>query len=102
MKIETRISVCGVNCTTDCRAFSIECEGCIELQGKVGWAEFYGMEHCPIYGCVREKGLVSCAVCGNAPCRIWFDTRNPDASDDEFAADLANRLQNLKKNSFTD
>lgn len=90
------MSVCGVVCSTDCKAYGTECEGCNELQGKVSWAVFYNKEHCPIYICVREKGLVSCADCGLAPCKVWLDTRNPEASDEEFAADLANRLQNLK------
>jgi len=89
------ISKCGVICAQDCRAFGSECEGCNELEGRVSWAEFYGKSHCPIYQCVVDKGYDTCADCGLAPCQIWYDTRNPDASDDEFAADLASRLRNL-------
>ena len=90
------ISKCGVICATDCRAYKLECEGCNELEGRVSWAEYYGQEHCPIYACVVVKGYHTCADCGQAPCKIWYDTRNPDASDEAFAADLASRLRNLK------
>ncbi len=90
------LSVCGVCCSTDCRAYKSECEGCVELGGKIPWAVFYNQEYCPIFQCVRDKGLSSCAECGEAPCQVWYDTRDPDASDEQFAADLANRLKNLK------
>ncbi len=91
------LAVCGVNCPTDCRAYQTECEGCNELEGKIPWAVFYGRERCPIYDCAMEKDLVSCGDCGSAPCRIWYDTRNPDASDEEFERDIKSRLRNLKK-----
>lgn len=89
------LSICGVNCSTDCRAFGEECMGCNELDGKVSWAVFYGRSTCPIYECAVQKKLASCGDCGEAPCRIWFDTRNPDASDEEFQADIESRLKNL-------
>lgn len=89
------LSVCGVYCKTDCRAFENECAGCNELEGRVSWAPYYGKERCPIYDCATQKGLSSCGDCGKAPCKVWYDTRNPDASDAEFKADLTNRLANL-------
>lgn len=91
------ISPCGVNCATDCKAFKVDCEGCNRLLGKIPWAQFYGTDLCPIYACVQRQGLVNCAKCGKAPCNIWYETRNPDASDEEFAADIASRLINLGK-----
>lgn len=94
--IKNPLATCGVSCPTDCRAYKIDCQGCIELAGKVSWAVFYGLEHCPIYTCARDKGFSSCAQCGSAPCQVWLDTRNPEASDEEFAADIANRRANLK------
>jgi len=89
------LSVCGVNCSSDCNAFGTECEGCNQLQGRVAWAPFLGRERCPIFDCVMNKGLQSCGDCGSAPCKVWYDTRNPDASDEEFTADLNSRLANL-------
>ncbi len=91
------ISKCGVICQTDCKAYQTECDGCIELEGKVSWAEYYGQSHCPIYSCVINKGFETCAECGLAPCSIWIKTRNPDASDVEFEADINSRLRNLAK-----
>ena len=90
-----QLSVCGVCCSTDCRAYKTECEGCVELEGKIPWAVFYDREDCPIFHCVREKGLGSCAECGQAPCQTWFDTRDPDFSDVQFAADISSRLRNF-------
>ncbi|MDD4308905.1 MAG: DUF3795 domain-containing protein [Candidatus Cloacimonetes bacterium] len=91
------ISVCGVICAADCKAYKVDCDGCNELCGKVSWAVYYGKEHCPIYSCVAEKGIETCKDCGKAPCSIWLLTRNPDATDTEFEADIANRLSNLTK-----
>ena len=90
-----QISVCGVHCPSECRAYGAECAGCAALQGKVSWAAFYNRLHCPIWDCVQNKGLSSCAYCGKAPCDTWNDTRNPEASDEEFAADINRRLCNL-------
>ncbi len=89
-------SVCGVICATDCRAYLEECEGCVKLQGKVSWAEYYNDTYCPIYRCVMSRQLSSCADCGLAPCDVWYDTRNPAASDDEFERDINSRLDNLR------
>jgi len=91
------LSVCGVNCSTDCKAYQTECTGCTELAGKVSWAEYYGQEHCPIYACAMALGLTSCKDCGKAPCEIWYATKNPDISAEEFEADLQSRLTNLRE-----
>jgi len=88
-------SVCGVNCRTDCHAYGDDCAGCNELLGKVSWTVLYSLDECPIYACVMNKKLKSCRECGLAPCRIWCDTRNPDASDEEFQQDINSRLANL-------
>lgn len=92
------ISKCGVICQKDCKAWQTECQGCNELSGKVSWAVFYSKEYCPIYECVLQKALSNCGECGQAPCQIWKDTRNPDASDEEFTVDINSRLKNLKEN----
>ncbi len=94
------LSVCGVNCSTDCGAYGAECAGCLPLAGKVSWAVFYDLDVCPIYQCAQDRGLSSCGECGLAPCDTWLATRNPDASDEEFAADLKNRLSNLAENGY--
>ena len=91
------LSICGVNCITDCKAFQKECYGCNELQGKVPWSKYYGKKKCPIYECAQERKLKSCGDCGLAPCRVWYETRNPKVSDKAFSADLKSRLANLTK-----
>jgi len=91
------LSKCGVCCSTDCKAFKVECDGCNEIEGKVSWAKFYGKTLCPIYKCVVQKGVLSCDECEKAPCDIWLQTRNPDISDEEFQADIDSRLNNFKE-----
>jgi hypothetical protein len=88
---------CGVCCSKDCKAYGTECRGCEALAGRVPWAPYYGKEHCPIYECTMQRGLLSCGDCGQAPCRVWQATRNPDASDEAFNADIHSRLRNLEK-----
>lgn len=91
------LSKCGVCCSTDCKAYKTECDGCNELAGKVAWAKFYGKILCPIYECAVHKGFSSCKECGEAPCEIWTSTRNPDFSDEEFQADINSRLKNFEE-----
>ena len=91
------LSICGVNCSKDCLAFRVECEGCNELDGKVSWAPYYGKVRCPIYDCAEAKGLSSCGACGQAPCKVWYDTRNPERSDETFQYDINSRLANIAR-----
>ena len=90
------ISVCGVICEKDCRAYKNNCKGCIELNGKVSWTKFLSKETCPIYKCVKDNKFVSCGQCDKRPCDIWLiETKNPSVSDTEFMKDIKNRLENL-------
>lgn len=91
------LSKCGVCCATDCKAYKIECDGCNELKGKVPWAKFYDKILCPIYECTVQKNFLSCDECGKAPCELWFSTRDPDFSDEEFQADIDSRLKNFRE-----
>lgn len=90
------LTVCGVNCATECHAFGSECPGCIALAGRVSWAAFLGKTVCPIYTCVQQRGFACCGECPDLPCQIWLvETKNPDRTDEEYAADLQQRLKNL-------
>ena len=91
------LSKCGVNCSTDCKAYKVECDGCNELEGKVSWAKFLGKVLCPIYECSVVAGFADCKECGKAPCDLWFSTRDPDFTDEQFQADIDSRLKNLEK-----
>lgn len=90
------INICGSVCA-DCYCFGKMCNGCNECEGKV----FHAPEGkaCPIYDCaVNGKKLKSCGECSDAPCGIWLKTRDPKYSDEEFEANVKERLQRLGKN----
>ena len=89
------ISVCGTDCGA-CSFFGGLCRGCNECQGRVFHAPT-GCA-CPIYACVREKkGLRNCAQCPDLPCSLWKSTRDPSFTDEQFAANIAGRVDNLRK-----
>lgn len=88
------ISVCGTDCGT-CDYFGKMCKGCNDCEGKV----FHAPEGkaCPLYECVRnDKGMQNCGQCKEAPCRIWYSTRDPHFSDEEFEKNIQMRIQTLK------
>jgi Protein of unknown function (DUF3795) len=94
------ITVCGVYCEKECRAFGNECSGCHQLQGKVSWTKFIGKTVCPIYECVESKGYSNCLDCNELPCSTWLvETKNPDMSDEDYAKHLQDRINNLKNKS---
>lgn len=89
------ISVCGTDCSV-CYCFGKMCNGCNSCEGKV----FHAPEGkaCPIYDCVRNsRCMQNCGECGDVPCKIWFDTRDPKFSDEEFNENVTMRVQALKK-----
>lgn len=89
------ISVCGTDCGA-CSFFGGLCRGCNECQGRVFHAPA-GCA-CSIYACVREKkGLRNCAQCPDLPCSLWQSTRDPSFTDEQFAANIAGRVENLRK-----
>lgn len=91
----TNISVCGTDCGA-CYCFGKMCNGCNNCAGKV----FHAPEGkaCPIYDCVRnEKELHNCGKCGEIPCGIWLNTRDPKFSDEEFDLNVKTRIQTLKE-----
>ena len=85
------ISVCGMDCSV-CYCFGKMCNGCNSCEGKV----FHAPEGkaCPIYDCVRNsKCMQNCGECSDVPCKIWFDTRDPKFSDEEFSENVTMRVQ---------
>lgn len=93
-----KITVCGVYCQSECKAFGKECVGCEVLEGEVTWVKEIGKQVCPIYSCVKKKKLQNCGECDKLPCEIWLvETKNPDLSDKEYSAEIAHRIDNLKK-----
>ncbi len=59
-------SVCGVFCGL-CRVFKKgKCGGCFELCEK-------SKDPCPMYLCVKKKGILSCFVCEDYPCGVLYE-----------------------------
>lgn len=90
----TNVSVCGTDCGS-CEFLGKMCSGCNACEGKV----FHAPEGkaCRIYECVRNsRGLLDCGLCGEAPCPIWMETRDPGFSDEQFKENITVRLQMLK------
>lgn len=89
-----KLSCCGTACG-ECEYFGAVCKGCTEADGKVFHTS--GGKACPIYACsVQKKKLATCASCGEAPCSIWRETRDPNLSDQAFEESITNRMRNLK------
>ena len=87
------LSCCGTDCSS-CEYFSNICEGCNQLKGKV----FHSPEGCSIYNCAkRDNTYKNCGECSKVPCSIWYNTRDPKFSDEEFKKNIADRIDALNK-----
>lgn len=89
------LTVCGQACG-ECPFYQKDCAGCNESGGKV----FHAPEGkaCPIYACAaNRKRLTHCGFCGEVPCKLWRETKDPALSDQEFEQDLVNRLNQLQE-----
>lgn len=90
----SEINVCGSMCE-GCYCLDKICKGCNECEGKVFHA---GGHYCPIYDCaVNQMGFKNCGECDKISCDIWRKTRDPNYSDIEFEANIAERLKRLEK-----
>ena len=88
-----KMSCCGTECAK-CRYYGNICKGCNECRGKVFHAP--AGKSCPIYECsVQKKKFVTCADCGQIPCAIWRETRDPQLSNEAFEKTITERMANL-------
>jgi hypothetical protein len=91
------ITVCGADCTK-CPAYQDTCDGCQKIQGKVSWAALVGTDTCPIYKCVvSDKKLSHCGKCGQLPCNLYYDLKDPQLSEEEHLAGIKMRVDCLKE-----
>jgi len=97
------ISVCGIDCAVACIECNQHealkdnpCKGCNAAQGKIFWTQFFNMDVCPIYKCVKEKQLAHCGKCPEIPCDIYFSTKDPSMPDDVFQKAIQDRVNILK------
>lgn len=94
-RLAVGLTVCGQACG-ECPFYKKDCPGCNESGGKVFRAP--AEKACPIYACVaNRKRLTHCGFCGDAPCQLWRETRDPSLSDQEFEKDLVHRLKQLEE-----
>jgi len=89
------LQVCGANCE-ECTSFKKECQGCDVIQGKVFWAEYVGKEVCPMYQCCKDKALDHCGGCAELPCKMWYEIKDPNWSDEEHINSINERVRLLK------
>lgn len=88
------LSCCGTECD-QCEYLGTMCKGCTVSDGKVFHTP--AGKPCPIYACsVQKKKLATCATCGEVPCSIWKETKDPNLSDQAFEKSVADRIRNLK------
>ena len=89
--------VCGIFCG-DCIYLGKKCAGCGYVKGKPFWTAVLKMDVCPLHDCCRnQKQLEHCGLCAEFPCKTFLELRDPNMSDDEFAASLSLRQNELQK-----
>lgn len=91
-----KCTVCGVDCST-CKEFKQTCEGCSQIEGRVFGASYMELDTCPMYQCcVHEKHLEHCGQCSELPCEIYFETRDPEMSEEQHLAGIKRRVDVLR------
>jgi hypothetical protein len=89
--------VCGLYCG-QCEYFGKECAGCGYVEGKPFWASALPTGTCPFHQCCRnDKNLEHCGLCGDCPCQMFSEVRDPSLSDEAFAESLSKRQKALKR-----
>ena len=88
------LSCCGTDCS-ECNFFEKPCPSCNAAGGKV--FHMPEGEVCRIYACAVKKNKYSdCAGCGQLPCNIWKETKDPSMSQEEFEENIKMRVENLR------
>lgn len=87
------VSACGADCRA-CPLRGERCPGCTEAKGRVIHAP--AGRACPIYACCDGRRRATCAGCGDAPCAIWRDTRDPSMTDGQFEESVRERMERLE------
>lgn len=90
------LQVCGVNCE-GCPSYPEECQGCQALKGKVFWVGYIGKDVCPVYQCCQDKSLAHCGGCAELPCKMWYELKDPNWTDEEHIASINERVRSLKE-----
>jgi hypothetical protein len=89
--------VCGIYCGI-CGYLGNQCKGCGYMDGKPFWTTQIPSGICTLHDCCRnQKHLEHCGLCGDFPCRIFLELRDPSMSDEEFQESLKARQESLKR-----
>ncbi len=91
--------VCGIYCG-NCSFLGEQCKGCGYVDGKPFWTAQIPSGICPIHDCCsNQKKMEHCGLCGDFPCKIFLELRDPNMSDEEFQESLNSRQEALKRRS---
>jgi len=96
------LSVCGIDCQEACiecnKHLQEPCKGCNAIKGEIFWTQYLGLDTCPIYNCcINEKHYNNCGECDKLPCEIYFSTKDPSTTDEEFLESIKVRANTLKQ-----
>lgn len=97
--MDTPLSACGLICD-ECEFHEKTCTGCYGVKGSTFWAkEMMPGKVCPLFDCgVNGKGLKNCGECGELPCTLFLDMKDPNSSDEEHKRMIGVRVERLKMN----
>jgi hypothetical protein len=96
MNYNQNITVCGADCSV-CKFLNNPCNGCRQDNGKPFWINGL-FEICPIYDCAVEKNhFYNCGECELLPCKIFFELKDPDSSEEEHLNSINKRVSILKQ-----
>jgi hypothetical protein len=92
-KIET---VCGYSCN-GCDHHEKECPGCGATRGKPFWTAYVNTDICPVYACcTTERKLPHCGKCPDLMCERFTRFKDPEMSDEQVKAGLAEIERELR------
>ncbi len=91
------LSACGLICS-DCEFFGAQCSGCHAVKGQTFWAlEHMPTKTCPLYDCsVNKLHFKDCGDCGELPCKMFREMKDPNSSDEEHRQGLIDRVARLR------
>jgi hypothetical protein len=95
------VSPCGIICN-ECPYYNNECKGCKNIDGKVFWAaDITGNGKCPMYSCaIDDKKLSNCGKCSDLPCQLYYDTKDPDSTEEQHQETILKRVAVLRVNNL--
>lgn len=91
--------ICGLVCSC-CPYLGAQCPGCGHVEGRPFWAASLASGTCPLYECCRnQRRLEHCGLCGEFPCKMFLELKDPNMGDEEFQESLKARQEALGRRS---